>query len=117
MATIGSDGSEGSEGSEQDALLAMDDMDLATRFPVDRKMFRVDLKGVKKVNADVQAASDDFWTTAKAFGMLNGSVSRANGDTTLFIPASNEAEVKKLVDSDPIIAGGNIKTTRIKALG
>lgn len=117
MATIGSDGSEGSEGSEQDALMAMDDIDHAARLPVERKLFRVDLKGVKKVDAKVQAESDDFWTTAKAFGMLNGSLSRANGDTTLFIPASSEAEVKKLVESDPIVSGGNIKSTRIKAVG
>lgn len=117
MATIGSDGSEGSEGSEQDALMAMDDIDMVARFPIDRKVFRVDLKGVKKVNADTQAASDDFWTTAKAFGMLSGSLSRSNGDTTLFIPAASEGEVKKLVESDPIVSTGNIKSTRIKALG
>lgn len=118
MATIGKDGKDGSDGSEGSALLAMLESDAdAVPLPVNKLMFRVDLKGIAGVDAGTQGKSDDFWETARGMGLLSASVTRSNGDTTLFIPASDENEVEQLISSDPILKAECISSKKITRIG
>jgi len=116
MAYIGKNGKDGKDGKDDCSRLAgfaavglMANIDTtAANIPTQRRFCKVQMTGIGQIPADLRERSNDYWEQAYGMGLVDSTVTRANGDTTIVLSVTDEAEARTLVEGDPVVAAGHV---------